>query len=155
MSADWLDEQLDMTGVEAFGSSGPYEEGLFRAKVESLEPETSSNGNPMLHWEFRLQEGPDKGRPVHEYSALTQNARGALLAVLHAFDDERDWSISPREIIEEVTGEEIRIHVEPDEYEGNPTANAVRFLPLAQEADDQQDENDSSDDDNEEDDIPF
>lgn len=130
MSADWLDEQLDMTEVEAFGSGGPYEEGLFRAKVDEIEPQTSSNGNPMLHWHFRIVEGPDQGRPVHEYSVLTEDARGALKAVLNAFDPDREWEISPREIIEELTGEEIRIYVEPDEYNDSPTANATRFLPL-------------------------
>jgi hypothetical protein len=162
MSEEWLDKQLDMTDVDAFGSGGPYEEGLFRARVDEIEPKTSSNNNPMLEWEFKLVEGPDSGRSVRHWTVLTEDSRGALLAVLEAFDEDRDWSVSPREIIEELTNEEVRIYVDPttyetDEGEERHTADIGTFLPIEenQSGADVVDTSETEEEEKEEADIPF
>lgn len=123
---------LDFTGVAEKLSALPP--GNFPAIIENVEEKTSSTGNPMLLFTFRITAGPHAERKVFQNYSLTPEALWKLYQTLRnlGFTEEElagQFELDPNELI----NLECTLVLKPSEYQGRVTHKVATVLPAGAE----------------------
>jgi len=112
---------LDLDEVRMGG--GNVEPGTWRAKVLTIEEEESSTGNPMLTWEWGVQEGPSQGETIRSWTSLLDNALGSFKNHVEAFG----YSGKVEVDTDEIEGQEAMIVVAMRKRRNRETGDEQEF----------------------------
>lgn len=134
---------VDLSGVEASRKVIP--EGTYEVVVNEATQKNSRDGNPMIAFEFEVQEGPHKGAKLYENCSLQPQALFKLKSVLLALGIDipnKAFDLNLRDL----TGLTCEVEVGHEVYEGKKRA---RILQYNEPGDSDGEEEDSDDDDDE------
>lgn len=134
---------VDLSGVEASRKAIP--EGTYEVVVNEATQKNSRDGNPMIAFEFEVQEGPHKGAKLYENCSLQPQALFKLKSVLLALGIDipnKAFDLNLRDLI----GLTCEVEVGHEVYEGKKRA---RILQYNEPGDSEEEEEDSDDDDDE------
>lgn len=117
----------------------PIPDGIYTAKLLSVEARESRAGNPMWTWELEIDEGDHKGRRQWVNTSLSENAQWKMKEVFDAFGYTTDSDT------DEMVGDRIKIAVSTRVIESGSRAgqkgnNVDRCLPLGDSDDDDDDD---------------
>lgn len=132
---------VDLSGVEASRKAIP--EGTYGVVVNEATQKNSRDGNPMIAFEFEVQEGPHKGAKLYENCSLQPQALFKLKSVLLALGIDipnKAFDLNLRDLI----GLTCEVEVGHEVYEGKKRA---RILQYNDPEDSEEEEEDSDDDD--------
>ncbi len=124
--------------------------GLYRAKVLDVKLEESSKGDPMLVVHFAIKGGKFDGSKMRTWITLTERSEWKLAEFVDAVDGPETGDIN--KLIKAPKGKIVQFKVDPDEYEGKPTARVGTIMPVGDEDEEEEDLEEDEDDDVEEDD---
>lgn len=133
---------VDLSGVEASRKAIP--EGTYEVVVNEATQKNSRDGNPMISFEFEVQEGPHKGAKLYENCSLQPQALFKLKSVLLALGIDipnKAFDLNLRDLI----GLTCEVEVGHEVYEGKKRARILQY----NEPGDSEEEEDSDDDDDE------
>lgn len=134
---------VDLSGVEASRKAIP--EGTYEVVVNEATQKNSRDGNPMIAFEFEVQEGPHKGAKLYENCSLQPQALFKLKSVLLALGIDipnKAFDLNLRDLI----GLTCEVEVGHEVYEGKKRA---RILQYNDPEDSGEEEEDSDEDDDE------
>lgn len=134
---------VDLSGVEASRKAIP--EGTYEVVVNEATQKNSRDGNPMIAFEFEVQDGPHKGAKLYENCSLQPQALFKLKSVLLALGIDipnKAFDLNLRDLI----GLTCEVEVGHEVYEGKKRA---RILQYNEPGDSEEGEEDSDDDDDE------
>lgn len=99
--------------------------------VKAFDATAESSGNEMTTVSFEILEGAHKGSRLWAHF-VRENPGGQrmMMALLAAV------GLGDKKVVEnqDLIGKELRVRVRSDEFEGQPQARIVRFLPLKERA---------------------
>ena len=128
---------IDGEGVEAGGRS--LADGTYTAKIESIEEEESSEGNPMLSMKFRVTGKKGKGVLLYHNISLLPQALFRLRQLYEAIGEE--WQESVFDIdLDDLVDKELKIRVVNETYEGKERPKVADYLTLEDKSDDEEEE---------------
>lgn len=130
---------VDLSGVEASRKAIP--EGTYEVVVNEATQKNSRDGNPMIAFEFEVQEGPHKGAKLYENCSLQPQALFKLKSVLLALGIDipnKAFDLNLRDLI----GLTCEVEVGHEVYEGKKRA---RILQYNEPGDSDEEEEDSDD----------
>lgn len=129
---------VDLSGVEASRKAIP--EGTYEVVVNEATQKNSRDGNPMIAFEFEVQEGPHKGAKLYENCSLQPQALFKLKSVLLALGIDipnKAFDLNLRDLI----GLTCEVEVGHEVYEGKKRARILQY----NEPGDSEEEEDSDD----------
>lgn len=132
---------VDLSGVEASRKAIP--EGTYEVVVNEATQKNSRDGNPMISFEFEVQDGPHKGTKLYENCSLQPQALFKLKSVLLALGIDipnKAFDLNLRDLI----GLTCEVEVGHEVYEGKKRA---RILQYNEPGDSEEEEEEDSDDD--------
>lgn len=132
---------VDLSGVEASRKAIP--EGTYEVVVNEATQKNSRDGNPMIAFEFEVQEGPHRGAKLYENCSLQPQALFKLKSVLLALGIDipnKAFDLNLRDLI----GLTCEVEVGHEVYEGKKRA---RILQYNEPGDSDEEEEEGSDDD--------
>lgn len=132
---------VDLSGVEASRKAIP--EGTYEVVVNEATQKNSRDGNPMIAFEFEVQDGPHKGAKLYENCSLQPQALFKLKSVLLALGIDipnKAFDLNLRDLI----GLTCEVEVGHEVYGGKKRA---RILQYNEPGDSEEEEEDSDDDD--------
>lgn len=117
---------LDFTSVP---DSAVLPKGTYNCVVYAIEQKISnSSGNPYLNWQFKIQGGECNGRLIFDMTSLQPQALWKLKAHLKAINPGMDLTGSLNLDTDELLGNECRVVVEHETYDGEPRARVKKVL---------------------------
>ena len=120
---------LDFTNVQG-GDFEVLPKGTYTAAVFAIDQKYSNNGgNPYLNWQFKVQGGDHNGRIAFDTTSLQPQALWKLKSHLKAIAPDMDLSGSLDLDTDELLGNECRIVIEHEMYQGEPKARVKKVLP--------------------------
>lgn len=137
---------VDLSGVEASRKAIP--EGTYEVVVNEATQKNSRDGNPMIAFEFEVQEGPHKGAKLYENCSLQPQALFKLKSVLLALGIDipnKAFDLNLRDLI----GLTCEVEVGHEVYEGKKRARILQYNEPGDS--DEEGEEDSDDDESVED----
>jgi len=126
---------IEWTGEEKAGGGGSFRipPGDYVMEVASVAQETSKQGNPMLTWVFKGQDGPAKNKSFYLYTTLNADALWKLANLLTALG--QDVPEEPEEIdLDALVGLQMTGVVGDEEYNGKNTSKIQDFYAVDEEA---------------------
>lgn len=124
---------VDFTDVEVRVHIPP---GIYRAKVDEVAAETTSNKNEMLSWKFRTIDDDKKldDKPLFYNTVLVPQSLWVLGALLDSLGVDRPDG--PMDLdLDELVGLELELIVEEGEFEGKPRSEVIDFQPIKENED--------------------
>lgn len=115
---------VDLSGVEASRKAIP--EGTYEVVVNEATQKNSRDGNPMIAFEFEVQEGPHKGAKLYENCSLQPQALFKLKSVLLALGIDipnKAFDLNLRDLI----GLTCEVEVGHEVYEGKKRARILQY----------------------------
>lgn len=128
---------VDFTDVEVRVHIPP---GIYRAKVDVVTQEESTNKNDMLVWKFRTIDDDKKlnDKPLFYNTVLVPQSLWVLGALLDSLGVDRPDGPMDLEL-DDLVGLELELIVEEGEFEGKPRSEVIDFQPI-KEGDDEDEE---------------
>lgn len=83
--------QVNLSDVET--EYDPIPSGQYVARLVGAKEETSSSGNPMIVWQWKIMRGDHKGREIRSYTSMQPQALFSLKEHLEAFGVDADGEI--------------------------------------------------------------
>lgn len=116
--------KVDFSDIDRSGGSFHIPEGEYGLEIDSVERETSKNGNEMLVWMFKGKDGKAKGKTFWYYTTLTPESLWKLANLLEGLglevpEDEMDIDLA------EMVGLSCTGVIADDEYEGKTRSKLV------------------------------
>jgi len=132
---------VDLSGVEASRKAIP--EGTYEVVVNEATQKNSRDGNPMISFEFEVQEGPHKGAKLYENCSLQPQALFKLKSVLLALGIDipnKAFDLNLRDLI----GLTCEVEVGHEVYEGKKRARILQYND-PEDSEEEEEEEDSDD----------
>lgn len=132
---------VDLSGVEASRKAIP--EGTYEVVVNEATQKNSRDGNPMISFEFEVQEGPHKGAKLYENCSLQPQALFKLKSVLLALGIDipnKAFDLNLRDLI----GLTCEVEVGHEVYEGKKRARILQYNEPGDSEEEDSDDDDES-----------
>ena len=121
--------KVDFSGVEVKDFSIP--DGDYVLTVTSVEKKRSeSSGQDYLSWEFKVAEGPSKGKKVWHNTSLQPQSLWTLRQLLEAMGMEVEEGEMELEL-DDMAGESVGASIANEKYEGKDRPKIAQFIEVS------------------------